>query len=133
MSEEIIGQSGHSGEALYNILSAALSKLDEVRQDAEKARQLRSRLIEILNVPQRVRLRFRFTCGLADSLFEHPEVGLTARPLPTRRMMEEVAVRTGAMGLDSSSSNTPYKTRRGVKSSNDPIRGSLATVGIISS
>jgi hypothetical protein len=36
-------------EALYNILSAALSKHDKVWQDAGKARQLRSRLIEILN------------------------------------------------------------------------------------
>ena len=40
-------------------------------QDAEKGRQLRSRLIEILNVPLRVRLQFRFVCGLADDLFEH--------------------------------------------------------------
>jgi hypothetical protein len=31
---------------------------------AEKGPQLRSRLIEILNVPERVRLRFRFACGL---------------------------------------------------------------------
>jgi hypothetical protein len=31
---------------------------DTVQQDAEKVRQLRSRLIEILNVPLRVRLRF---------------------------------------------------------------------------
>jgi len=86
MSEGIVKQSGHSGEALYNILSAALSKRDEAKQDAEKARQLRSRLIEILNVPLRVRLRFRFACGLADSLFEHPGVGLTAPLSPTRRM-----------------------------------------------
>ncbi len=45
----MVGQSGHSGEALYNILPAALSKHDKAWQDAEKARQLRSRLIEILN------------------------------------------------------------------------------------
>jgi len=51
MSEGTIEQSGHSGEALYNILPSALSKHDEVWQDAEKARQLRSRLIKILNVP----------------------------------------------------------------------------------
>ena len=29
MSEEIVGQSGHSGEALYNILRFALSKKEE--------------------------------------------------------------------------------------------------------
>ena len=69
MSEGILEQSGHSGETLYNILLAALSKHDEVWQDAEKARQLRSRLIEILNVPLRVRLRFRFACGLAGQPF----------------------------------------------------------------
>jgi hypothetical protein len=44
---------------------------DAAGQDAEKGRRLRSRLIEILNVPLRVRLRFRFACGLADGLFEH--------------------------------------------------------------
>jgi hypothetical protein len=81
MSEGIVGQFGHSGESLYNILSAALSKRDEAYHDAEKARQLRSRLIEILNVPLRVRFRFRFACGLADSLFEHPEVSYTTAPL----------------------------------------------------
>ena len=41
-------------------------------QDAEKVRQRCSRLIEILNVPQRVRLRFRFAGALLDGLFEHP-------------------------------------------------------------
>ena len=51
MSGGTIEQSGHSGETLYNILPAALSKCAEVKQDAEKARQRRSRLIEILNVP----------------------------------------------------------------------------------
>jgi len=65
----MVEQSGHSGEALYNILHAALSKRDEVWQDAEKARQLRSRLIEILNVPLRVRLRFRFAYGLVGRPF----------------------------------------------------------------
>ena len=38
---------------------------ETVWQDAEKARQRCSRLIEILNVPPRVRLRFRLACGLA--------------------------------------------------------------------
>jgi hypothetical protein len=30
--------------------------------------------------PPRVRLRFRFACGLADSLFEHPEVPYATAP-----------------------------------------------------
>jgi hypothetical protein len=51
MSERIVGQSGHTEEALYNILLTALSKRDAIWQDAEKVRQLRSRLTEILNVP----------------------------------------------------------------------------------
>jgi hypothetical protein len=38
------------------------------QHDAEKVRQQRSRLIEILNVPQRVRLGFDF-CGLAGRDF----------------------------------------------------------------
>ena len=69
MREEIVRQSNDSGESLYNILTTGLSKHDEVWQDAEKARQLRSRLIEILNVPLRVRLRFQFVCGLVGRSF----------------------------------------------------------------
>ena len=38
-------------------------------QDAEEACQRRFRLIEILNVPQRVRIRFRLACGLAGQSF----------------------------------------------------------------
>jgi len=38
-------------------------------QAAEKVHQHRSRLIEILNVPPRVRLRFRLACGLAGWSF----------------------------------------------------------------
>jgi len=41
-------------------------------QDAEKARQRRSRIAQILNVPQRVRLRSSLAAALLDSLFEHP-------------------------------------------------------------
>jgi hypothetical protein len=69
MREENVGQPDHAGEVLYSILSATLSKRHEGWQDAEKARQRRSRLIEILNVPLRVRLRFRFACGLAERPF----------------------------------------------------------------
>jgi hypothetical protein len=72
VSDGIVWQSGHLGEALYNILSAALSKHAEVWQDAEKVRQLRSRLTEILNVPPEgtppVSIRLR-PCWTA---FEHP-------------------------------------------------------------
>jgi hypothetical protein len=42
------------------------------RQDAEKVRQLRSRVAQRLNVPKRTPRLFA-RCGLADSLFEHPE------------------------------------------------------------
>jgi hypothetical protein len=42
---------------------------ESVWQDAEKACQLRSQLIEILNVPPRVRLRVRLACGLAGQPF----------------------------------------------------------------
>ena len=41
-------------------------------QDAEKVRQLRSRIVQILNVPQRVRLRSSLAAALLDGLFEHP-------------------------------------------------------------
>ena len=41
-------------------------------QDAEKVRQRRSRIVQILNVPQRVRLRSSLAAALPDGLFEHP-------------------------------------------------------------
>ena len=100
MSQGIVGQSGHLGEALYNILSATLSKRHEALQDAEKARQLRSRLIEILNVPPRVRLRVRFASGLADSLFEHPEVSHTTGQLPRMPTMYCVKLSFPAAWID---------------------------------
>ena len=41
-------------------------------QDAEKGRQLRSRIVQTLNVPQRVRLGPSLAAALLDGLFEHP-------------------------------------------------------------
>ena len=41
-------------------------------QDAETVRQRRSRIVQILNVPQRVRLRSSLAAALLDGLFEHP-------------------------------------------------------------
>jgi hypothetical protein len=41
-------------------------------QDAEKVRQLRSRIVQTLNVPQRVRLGPSLAAALLDGLFEHP-------------------------------------------------------------
>jgi len=41
-------------------------------QDAEKARQRRSRIVQILNVPQRARLRSSLAAALLSGLFEHP-------------------------------------------------------------
>ena len=51
------------------------------KQAAEKGPQLRSRFDKILNVPQRVRLRFSLTCGLAGCLFEQS----AATTVPDRR------------------------------------------------
>ena len=49
------------------------SRVSALTQDAEKVRQLRSRLESILNVAQRLRLRcFRSAAALLDGLFEHP-------------------------------------------------------------
>jgi len=42
------------------------------KQDAETVRQRRSRFVQILNVPQRVRFRSLLAAALLDSLFEHP-------------------------------------------------------------
>ena len=41
-------------------------------QDAEKVRQLRSRIVQTLNVPQRVRLGPSLAAALLNGLFEHP-------------------------------------------------------------
>src|SRR4029077_17273967 len=49
-------------------------------QDAEKGRQRRSRIVQILNVPQRVRLRSSLAAALLNSLFEHPAALLTSAP-----------------------------------------------------
>jgi hypothetical protein len=40
-------------------------------QDAEKVRRLRSRIVQTLNVPQRVRLGPSLAAALLDELFEH--------------------------------------------------------------
>ena len=48
--------------------AASAPQVRPCRWDAETGFQLRSRLVEILNVPQRVRLRFRFACGLVERL-----------------------------------------------------------------
>ena len=41
-------------------------------QDVETGRQLRSRVVQTLNVPQRVRLGPSLAAALLDGLFEHP-------------------------------------------------------------
>jgi len=41
-------------------------------QDAETVRQRRSRFVQILNVPQRVRFRSSLVAALLGRLFEHP-------------------------------------------------------------
>ena len=42
-------------------------------QDAEEARQRRSRFVQILTVPRRVRLGSSLAAALPDGPFEHPE------------------------------------------------------------
>jgi hypothetical protein len=43
-----------------------------IKQDAEKCRQRRSRIVQTLNVPGRVRLGSSLAAALLDGLFEHP-------------------------------------------------------------
>ena len=57
------------GMSHREMIPVGRSAQQQDKQDAEKARQLRSRLIEILNVPSRARLRFRFSCGFAGRTF----------------------------------------------------------------
>jgi hypothetical protein len=49
-----------------------LALCDAIYQDAEKDRQQRSRIIQTLNVPQRVRLGPSLAAALLGNLFEHP-------------------------------------------------------------
>jgi hypothetical protein len=49
----------------------------------EKVRQWCSRVIQILNVPQRVRRQFSLASALPDGLFEHPDALLTSTPIWT--------------------------------------------------
>jgi hypothetical protein len=45
---------------------------EEHQQDAEKVRQRRSRIVQTLHVPQRVRVGPSLAAALLDDLFEHP-------------------------------------------------------------
>jgi hypothetical protein len=47
--------------------------------DVEKARQRRSRIVQTLNVPQRVRLGSSLAAALLNGLFEHPEASSGVR------------------------------------------------------
>jgi hypothetical protein len=49
-----------------------VSPSSRFKQDAEKVRQHRSRLIEILNVARGYASGFESPAALRDSLFEHP-------------------------------------------------------------
>jgi len=46
--------------------------MDLSLQDAEKVRQLRSRIAQALNVPRTVRLGLSLAAALPDELFDHP-------------------------------------------------------------
>src|SRR4029078_8959623 len=50
-------------------------------QDAEKARQLRSRIVQILDVPERGRLRSSLAAALLDGLVERPAVKFSSGSL----------------------------------------------------
>ncbi|MDE3041912.1 MAG: hypothetical protein KGJ82_15260 [Nitrospirota bacterium] len=92
----------HRFLAILMILVVPLFPFAGLYQDAEKIRQRRSRIAQILNGdrpphhsaartdlvllirrtvrPQRVRLRSSLTAALLDGLFEHPEVSLASTP-----------------------------------------------------
>jgi len=70
----------HRFLAMLMILVVLLFPFAGLYQDAEKTRQRRSRIVQILNVPQRVRLRSSLAAALLDGLFEHPECNLDPTP-----------------------------------------------------
>ncbi len=59
-------------------------------QAAEKVRQRRSRVVQILNVPQRVRLRSSLAAALLDGLFEQPARVCRARCIFSQHTLRRV-------------------------------------------
>jgi hypothetical protein len=57
----------------------AQSAANRIQQDAEKVRQLCSRIAQRLNVPKRT-IRLFARCGLAVGHFEHPAVPTPSEP-----------------------------------------------------
>jgi hypothetical protein len=55
-----------------HMITVTVRELERQRQAAEKVRQRRSRIVQILNVPQRVRFRSSLAAALLDGLFEQP-------------------------------------------------------------
>ncbi len=91
MSEGIVEQSGHPEEALYNILTAALSKHDEAWQDAHTTAPLSK-------MPTMYCINLNFFAVCKDV-----RVAAETNAEETARGMK------GAMGVDSSSSKNLYK------------------------
>jgi hypothetical protein len=75
---------------------------------AEKARQHRSRIVQILNVPLRVRLRSSLAAALLDGLFEHP-VAL----LPSAQYGRSQPDRKLRMGRQNISTGGPWEAKLG--------------------
>ena len=67
----------------YHVFTVTVRELKRQRQAAEKVRQHRSRIVQILNVPQRVRLRSSLAAALLDELFELP-AGIASLPKANR-------------------------------------------------
>jgi len=63
-----------------------------LRLDAEKARQLRSRVAQRLNIPN-VRLASSLAAALLDSLFEHP--ARLSLSVPAMQVIEALLFRNG--------------------------------------
>ena len=56
----------------YHVFTVTVREFERQRQAAEKVRQHSSRIVQILNVPQRVRLRSSLAAALLDGHFEQP-------------------------------------------------------------
>src|SRR4029079_6967969 len=65
-----IAQSSAVRAPIFSATASAIPDLDPT--DAEKVPQLRSRIVQTLNIPQRVRLGPSLAAALLDDLFEHP-------------------------------------------------------------
>ena len=95
-------------------------------QDAEKVRQRRSRIVQILNVAQRVRLRvLSLAAALLDELFEHPAVSFL---YSRHKCLDQGGIESFALLLRGPAKDDNRHTKQGDSGSSPVEDGELLAV-----